>query len=304
MSTPNPTIKRRRPRRIDRAGLPLVACQRVSTAGQTESGLGLDDQAETSDAWSTVQRIEIADTFTDTGSRRAGPTARAPPRRMYLYRRLMAIDFVVQRLQIGDVVLADFPDQGGEVEATVVRDIGRTESTVRVTRTSPESLLGTLRMLTFQADRELAIMDASTGPVVAGAGNLPVSIMAGLAGMLGLLALVLAMAGLYGVLSHVVAHRTKEMGVRLALGASRRQIIWLVLVDGVGSVVVGLVIGFVLADVAGMALRPLFERFLPAVDPTVLVVVPVLYLIAAIAACYLPARRAAHVDPNVALRQG
>ena len=59
--------------------------------------------------------------------------ARTPPRRMYLYRRLMAIDFVVQRLQIGDVVLADFPDQGGEVEATVVRDIGRTESAVRVT---------------------------------------------------------------------------------------------------------------------------------------------------------------------------
>ena len=50
-----------------------------------------------------------------------------------MYRRLMAMDVVVQRLEIGDVVLADFPEQGGEVEATVVRDIERTDSAVRVT---------------------------------------------------------------------------------------------------------------------------------------------------------------------------
>jgi hypothetical protein len=50
-----------------------------------------------------------------------------------MYRRLMAMDVAVQRLEVGDVVLADFPEQGGEVEATVVRDIDRTESTVRVT---------------------------------------------------------------------------------------------------------------------------------------------------------------------------
>ncbi len=50
-----------------------------------------------------------------------------------MYRRLMAMDMVVQRLEVGDVVLADFPGQGGEVEAKVVRDIDRTDSTVRVT---------------------------------------------------------------------------------------------------------------------------------------------------------------------------
>jgi hypothetical protein len=50
-----------------------------------------------------------------------------------MYRRLMAMDVVVQRLEVGDVVLADFPEQGGEVEATVVRDIARTDSAVRVT---------------------------------------------------------------------------------------------------------------------------------------------------------------------------
>ena len=49
-----------------------------------------------------------------------------------MYRRLMAMDFVVQRLQVGDVVLADFPEHGGKVEATVVRDIGRTDTTVSV----------------------------------------------------------------------------------------------------------------------------------------------------------------------------
>ena len=126
--------------------------------------------------------------------------------------------------------------------------------------------------------------------------------MGALTGLLGTMAMVLAMAGLYGVLSYVVAQRTHEIGVRVALGASTSQIMRLILMDGVRPVVEGLVVGFVLADLAEMAMRPALAKPLPAIDATLLVLVPLPFLIAALLACYLPSRRAAGVDPNVALR--
>jgi ABC-type antimicrobial peptide transport system permease subunit len=126
--------------------------------------------------------------------------------------------------------------------------------------------------------------------------------MAALSGLLGVAAMVLAMAGLYGVLSYVVAQRTHEIGVRVALGATTRQIMRLVLVDGVRPVVEGLAVGFVIADLAEMALRPAIQKPLPAIDATLMTLVPLPFLAAALIACYLPSRRAAAVDPNVALR--
>jgi ABC-type antimicrobial peptide transport system permease subunit len=126
--------------------------------------------------------------------------------------------------------------------------------------------------------------------------------MGALSGMLGVLAMALAMAGLYGVLSYVVAQRTHEIGVRVALGASTRQIVRLILMDGVRPVIEGLVVGFVVADLAEMAMRPALAKPLPAIDASLLVLIPLPFLVAALVACYLPSRRAAGVNPNVALR--
>jgi ABC-type antimicrobial peptide transport system permease subunit len=127
--------------------------------------------------------------------------------------------------------------------------------------------------------------------------------MAALGGLLGVLALGLAMAGLYGVLSYIVAGRTREVGVRMALGATRPRILALVLVDGIRPVLEGLAIGFAVAGLSGLVLQPAFVRVLPAIDPVTFVLLPIPFVIAALVACYLPAHRAASVDPNVALKQ-
>ena len=113
---------------------------------------------------------------------------------------------------------------------------------------------------------------------------------------------VVILSGLYGVLLYVVGQRTHEIGVRVALGASTRQIMRLILVDGVRPVIEGLVVGFALADFTEMAMRPALAKPLPAIDATMVALVPVPFLVAALLACYLPSRRAAGVDPNVALR--
>ena len=159
-----------------------------------------------------------------------------------------------------------------------------------------------LQNLTYRLEPELGVIDAGTGMQLSGVENLAFEIMGALSGLLGAVAMALAMAGLYGVLLYVVAQRTHEIGVRVALGASTRQIMRLILVDGVRPVIEGLVVGFALADFAEMAMRPALAKPLPAIDATMVALVPVPFLVAALLACYLPSRRAAGVDPNVALR--
>ena len=119
--------------------------------------------------------------------------------------------------------------------------------------------------------------------------------------MIGLLAILLACVGLYGMVSYAVARRTREMGIRLALGAEQRAVVGMVVRSGLALVAVGGLVGLVLAGFAGTAL----ERYLIQVgglDPVALLSVPVfLGLIAGLAA-WLPARRAARVNPVEALR--
>lgn len=115
-------------------------------------------------------------------------------------------------------------------------------------------------------------------------------------------ALVLAMAGLYGVLSHVVSLRTRELAVRSALGASATRIVRMVLRDGLRPVVEGMFIGLGAAMVIRQILRATVVDDLSAIDPVAFGVAVLLLVTAGLVACYLPARRASRVDPNVALR--
>ena len=117
----------------------------------------------------------------------------------------------------------------------------------------------------------------------------------------GLLALVLASIGVYGVMSYAVARRTQEVGIRMALGARGSQVLTMVMREGMTTIVIAIVIGLAIAFVATRLIASqLFG--VSASDPLTFAAVPAVLGVVALVACYLPARRASRVDPLVALR--
>jgi len=161
----------------------------------------------------------------------------------------------------------------------------------------------TLRATIKRIDPELAIEYVSradrlvAGPV-AFVGQIVVVLS-----VLAVLALGLSMTGLYGVLAHVVACRSREMGIRMALGAERTRIVRLVLKDGFRPILEGLFIGLATATVIRVYLKSaMMAAEIAPLDPVACVAAAVLVAAAGALACYLPARRAASVDPNIALR--
>ena len=117
----------------------------------------------------------------------------------------------------------------------------------------------------------------------------------------GMAALLLAMLGIYGVLTYSVATRKQEIGVRMALGASRAKIYAITMKEAGTPVLVGLGAGLIAAILGGNAIQSLLYG-VQAVDPSVMVIVSVLFLASGVLAAFLPARRAASVDPMEALR--
>jgi predicted permease len=165
-----------------------------------------------------------------------------------------------------------------------------------------EAFVGQFRAAIASVDPDLALVQIGTGLALAGPDTTFARIVSTSASLLGLMALALAVAGLYGVLSQVVAGRTREIGVRLALGAGAPAIRRMVIAQGLRPVVVGLVAGLGLSLIARAAMQPFFLRLLPRTDATLIILLPVLFLGAGLVACYVPARRASRIDPNVALR--
>ncbi len=126
-------------------------------------------------------------------------------------------------------------------------------------------------------------------------------LLATLSSGFGLLALLLSCLGLYGILSYTVARRTSEIGVRMALGADRRDVLWLVLRDALRLVLVGAALGVPAALAAArLVASQLFG--ISAADPGAVVAATLAMLVVAAVSGYLPARRATRVDPLVALR--
>jgi ABC-type antimicrobial peptide transport system permease subunit len=112
----------------------------------------------------------------------------------------------------------------------------------------------------------------------------------------------LAAVGTYGVLSYLVAQRTQEIGIRMALGADRARIMRLVMTRGLLLAVGGLILGLAGAAAATRVLGSLLFNVTPG-DPSTLVIVGGLMLVVAAAACFVPAWRATRVDPLVVMRE-
>ena len=166
----------------------------------------------------------------------------------------------------------------------------------------PHRLLATLRKEIHGLDQNLTTYDARTMLEHMDLPLAPARVAATALGSFGALALLLAAIGVFGVMSNAVTQRTREIGIRIALGASSREIIKLIV--GHGALLVGIGVGIGLG-VAALGTR-LLARLLfgvSALDPVTFAGVTALLAATAFLACYLPARRATKVDPMVALRQ-
>ena len=150
---------------------------------------------------------------------------------------------------------------------------------------------------------DLAIVDIETmNQLLAGAfGFYAFRIAATLAAALGVIGLILAVVGVYGVVSFAASRRTREIGVRMALGASSRDIVNLIWLQGVRLAIAGVVIGAAAAWALTRAMTHLLAEVSTS-DPVTYVTVAIVLAAVVLLACYIPARRATRIDPIVALR--
>ncbi|MBO0859356.1 MAG: ABC transporter permease [Chloracidobacterium sp.] len=226
---------------------------------------------------------------------------------------------------VGRCAGASEPEPGSEVEIIgVVKDVkyaslrsegramfylpfyqattGRGQMTLIVrTAGDPTSVAAAVRREARALDPAMPMFEAETLATQVAASLQRERLLATLSSGFGLLALLLSCLGLYGILSYAVARRTNEIGVRMALGADRRDVLWLVLRDALRLVLIGAALGVPAALVAArLVASQLFG--ISAADPGAVMAATLALLAVATLASYLPARRATRVDPLVALR--
>ncbi len=205
---------------------------------------------------------------------------------------------------VGVVSDGKYNTLGEEPKAVMFRPQRYFDSnSVLVARTEgdPHTVLAAIRRELQQLDPTLPLYDAKTLTEHMNIPLFPAKIAAGALGSFGVLALVLAAVGIYGVMSYMVAGRTREIGLRMALGAQSRSVGWLILRQGMKLALIGSAIGLGLAF-GGTRLLQSILYGVSAVDPFTFVSVAFLLAAVALLACWLPAYRAARVDPMIALR--
>jgi putative ABC transport system permease protein len=169
------------------------------------------------------------------------------------------------------------------------------------THTEPTSLLPAIRGVVAKFDPQLPLYNVLT---IQRSVDDSLSVRRFALSVLGLfaaVALILAVSGIYGVIGHAVNQRTREIGIRMALGAARRDVFRLILGEGGKLAIAGVGIGVVVSYLVTQFLRALLYGITPT-DPLTFGAVAVLLLLTALLACYFPARRASRVDPVIALR--
>ncbi len=170
-----------------------------------------------------------------------------------------------------------------------------------VVKSAHGSTIPQVRTLVRELDPNLPVTVAMKLSDVTSIGLIPQRVAAAVAGSLGVVVLLLAAVGIYGVTLYAVNRRTREIGVRMALGADRQSVVRLVLRQGLALTAIGVVIGLVAGAAGAQVLRSLLFG-ISALDPVAFGGAALLFGLVSLVASYLPARRAARVDPMVALR--
>jgi putative ABC transport system permease protein len=169
-----------------------------------------------------------------------------------------------------------------------------------------KSLTASVRQAIRELDRKIPVNDVQTLNDYFSMALYPFRLVGAVMAACGLMALLLASVGIYGVISYSVAQRTREVGIRLALGAPQGEILKLIVRQGMLLVCYGLAAGLLLAlvlmRVAASAVLEAELLFVSTTDTLTFAGVPVLLMFVALLACYVPARRATKIDPLVALR--
>jgi ABC-type antimicrobial peptide transport system permease subunit len=180
------------------------------------------------------------------------------------------------------------------------RASGAFSFTVR-TRGNPEGLAPALRSAIQRIDKDTAVVSVKTLDDIVSESLWQRRLWSALFALFATVALMLAAAGIYAVMSYLVSQRTREIGIRIALGAQPASVIGLIMSRGLILAGAGIGLGFLASQVLAHAVRSLLFGVGPA-EPLVLVVVAAILGAVAAAACYVPARRALRVDPVDALR--
>ncbi|HMF55794.1 MAG TPA: FtsX-like permease family protein, partial [Pyrinomonadaceae bacterium] len=183
----------------------------------------------------------------------------------------------------------------------LLRDYSNNVTLVARTMGDPQAAIRGLRREIQNLDAALPLYNVETLTEHMNVPLFPARMAATVLGSFGVLALILATIGIYGVMSFVVAGRTREIGVRMALGAQRRDVLKLILRQGMMLALIGIGLGLL----AAAAVSRIMGSLLYGVSPTDLVTFALIALLlagVALMACLIPARRATRVDPMVALR--
>jgi predicted permease len=170
-----------------------------------------------------------------------------------------------------------------------------------LTTGDPSALIGTLRREVRSIDSSIPVLNARTMEQQVDNNVMQEKIVATLSSFFGVLALVLASVGLYGVMAHSVARRTREIGIRMALGAQAASVLWLVLRDALLMVLIGAVVGIPVAHAVSRYAEGMLYGITRA-DALTFVLATIVLLGVAVFASLLPARRATRIDPITALR--
>ncbi len=172
---------------------------------------------------------------------------------------------------------------------------------VSTTPADAPGVIAAIRREVQALDPNLPILEVRPMVDQVGFSLVPLRLAATVVGILGLLGLLLAAVGIFGTVSYSVAQRTREIGIRMALGARSRDVLWQVVRQGMWLALIGIAGGLLLAFLMTRALTSLLYG-VSATDPTIFAGIALLLAAVAFVASYIPARRATRVDPMVALR--